>query len=122
MADKETIQKVKLEIRKLQEQARLQRIDRIKLEQKKYPKLTFHQKTKKFIKAFTEHIKNGSPTCNQQQMDARFAICKECEFFTGSGCRKCGCGINRTRKLMNKLHWADQECPMGKWGKIEKDE
>jgi hypothetical protein len=33
-------------------------------------------------------------------------------------CSVCGCNINTKKIFMNKLAWADQECPIGKWGKI----
>ena len=33
-------------------------------------------------------------------------------------CSICGCNINTKKKFMNKLAWADQECPIGKWKKI----
>lgn len=29
----------------------------------------------------------------------------------------CGCNVNRKKVFLNKLAWADQECPLGKWGK-----
>jgi hypothetical protein len=28
---------------------------------------------------------------------------------------ECGCNINNKKIFMNKLAWADQKCPLGKW-------
>jgi hypothetical protein len=32
----------------------------------------------------------------------------------------CGCNLNKKQIFMNKLAWADQECPVGKWGSLIK--
>ena len=29
----------------------------------------------------------------------------------------CGCNVNGKKVFLNKLAWADQECPLGKWKK-----
>lgn len=42
--------------------------------------------------------------------------CAPCEHFTGQGCKVCGCFISRSRKHFNKLAWATEKCPVGKWG------
>jgi hypothetical protein len=45
--------------------------------------------------------------------DARYAICKSCEFFTAQKtCEKCQC------IMPVKTVWADSECPIGKWAKV----
>jgi hypothetical protein len=48
----------------------------------------------------------------------RAKICNECEHLNKvlSQCRKCGCWM----PAKTRLNWA--ECPIGKWGKIEKTE
>lgn len=75
-----------------------------------------------FLKALLIHLKNHSPTCTKKEIKDRYEICKGCGFFDGSICthHKCGCAINTQDVFFNKLSWADQECPIGKWGKIEK--
>jgi hypothetical protein len=30
----------------------------------------------------------------------------------------CGCAISNKKIFLNKLAWADQECPIGKWKKL----
>jgi hypothetical protein len=37
-----------------------------------------------------------------------------------SECNICGCAISKKSKFLNKLAWADQECPAGKWPKISR--
>jgi hypothetical protein len=63
-------------------------------------------------------IPNDKKQCSQQQIDDRLAICQGCEFYKDNSCLKCGCTLNRGKNYMNKLLWADQSCPIGKWGKI----
>jgi hypothetical protein len=78
-----------------------------------------------FSKAAITHAMNKSPTCSQEQINERFKICEGCELFqktSGGGVcthESCGCNLNRARVYLNKLGWADQECPIGKWGKVE---
>ena len=61
---------------------------------------------------------HGAPTCTQEQIDDRLAICNSCERFNGSVCSLCGCPVNREQRFRNKLAWADQRCPLGKWPAI----
>ena len=73
-----------------------------------------------FRNALAAHIAAGMPTCSQQQIDERFAICESCSLFNGSICRhaSCGCNVGRQDKFLNKLAWADQSCPLGKWSAL----
>ena len=34
-------------------------------------------------------------------------------------CNVCGCNINQKKQFFNKLAWADQKCPLGKWEEIK---
>jgi len=87
------------------------------------------KRTGNFAKAATQHMLHGQPKCTQEEINRRFEICKtnECGFFEKQGdrgfCkhRSCGCNINLEEIYLNKLAWADQECPIGKWGKINKN-
>jgi len=56
--------------------------------------------------------------CSQEQIDSRLAICQGCEFYENNSCLKCGCTLNRDKNYMNKLLWADQSCPVGKWAQV----
>lgn len=62
----------------------------------------------------------GFPKTTQEEIYQRFSICKVCEEFNlvKKECNICGCNINTKKVFLNKLAWADQECPLRKWGKI----
>ena len=47
-------------------------------------------------------------------------ICSVCEFFDKNQCRVCGCRIVREGMLINKLAWASEKCPKGKF--LEEEE
>lgn len=72
-----------------------------------------------FAASAAKHVAAGMPMATQEQIDARYAICQACEFFTGGACSKCGCPLVRERKYISKLSWAHESCPVGKWGKAE---
>lgn len=75
---------------------------------------------KTFIKSLLFHISLGLPKSTQEEIDYRYSICLECDKFNNvrSECGVCGCAISKKSKFLNKLAWADQECPVGKWSKI----
>jgi len=81
--------------------------------------VSFVQKLKNFAKATADHVKNGMPMCTEEQIIERHNICVKCEYFKDDTCSKCGCPLIRTKQFVSKLAWADQECPVGKWGKIQ---
>jgi hypothetical protein len=84
-------------------------------------------KLKNFAKAGIKHMTNGRPKATDEQVAERFAICQGCELFEakeeGVGrCNheSCGCSLKRVGIIgLNKLRWADQECPLKKWLAIE---
>jgi hypothetical protein len=80
--------------------------------------LTFAQKIKNFAKASIDHMLDGMPMCTEEQIIQRHNICLGCEYFKDDTCTKCGCPLIRNKQFVSKLAWADQECPVGKWGKI----
>jgi hypothetical protein len=75
-----------------------------------------------FTVAAVGHLLRGVPTCTQEEIDARLAICRGCPLFDGAICthRDCGCRVNRRGKFLNKLAWADQACPIKKWNAIDR--
>lgn len=79
-------------------------------------------KLRTFVKSLLFHIKAGLPKSTQDEINTRFSICQKCEMFdnTYSQCMVCGCNVNKKKIFMNKLAWADQQCPQGKWNKIER--
>ncbi len=77
----------------------------------------FFRRGLNFARAATMHALRGAPHASQETIDARLAICQACDFYNGQTCthKDCGCNAGRTRRFLNKLAWADQQCPIGKW-------
>jgi hypothetical protein len=82
-----------------------------------------------FSVASIGHFIRGNPTCTQEEIDERLTVCKGCELYRPSMVNEdtgicthstCGCNINSDVVYLNKLAWADQECPLKKWCKIER--
>jgi len=59
----------------------------------------------KTVKGFVNNPRFASPEEKQRRME----ICKECEHFTGSRCRKCGCYLAMKTKIKSA------QCPIKKW-------
>ncbi len=79
------------------------------------------QKIKTFLKSLWFHVWSGFPKSTQEEINFRFKICTDgCDMYNieDSTCMMCGCNLNTKKMFMNKLAWADQECPLGKWKKI----
>ena len=72
-----------------------------------------------FGKSLWFHIGRGMPKCSKEQIEQRFNICNQCDEYNciEQECKVCGCSINKKKIFMNKLAWADQECPLLKWRK-----
>lgn len=77
---------------------------------------------KTFIKSLFFHVYAGFPKATNAEIIDRWIICQKCENFEQekSECKICGCNLSIKSKFLNKLAWADQECPVGKWSKIER--
>lgn len=75
----------------------------------------------RFLYALFWHIISGFPTANNQQILERYSICIICENFNHekSICNICGCNLSKRKEFMNKLAWADSECPIDKWSSID---
>lgn len=82
---------------------------------------SFAKKLKNFAKSTVQHVAAGMPMCTEEEIMQRHNICLGCEFFKDDTCTRCGCPLIRTKQFVSKLAWADQECPVGKWGKIQRD-
>jgi hypothetical protein len=86
-----------------------------------YPRarpVPFLTKAKNFAAAAAQHLAAGAPRCTDEQIAARHDICLGCEHYQGGACTQCGCPVSRERVLISKLAWADQSCPVGKWGPV----
>ena len=71
-----------------------------------------------FAASAAKHVVAGMPRCTDQQIAERFAICQGCEFLSGGACSKCGCPVVREARFVSKLSWANESCPVGKWGPV----
>lgn len=88
---------------------------------------SFAKKVINFTKAFVNHIKTGFRQTSEEEIEERLVICKSCPLFkfidenSAGVCthETCGCNISDAQKFFNKLAWADQSCPLGKWKQIE---
>lgn len=77
------------------------------------------QKAANFATAAAKHVAAGAPLASDDEIARRFAICQGCEHYDGKACVKCGCPVKREKAYLSKLSWADQSCPVGKWGLAE---
>ena len=83
------------------------------------------QRIVNFTAAATKHSIAGNPVVDELILKQRLEICKSCPLFkpnaneVGGVCthESCGCNIQDNLNYLNKIAWADQECPIGKWGK-----
>jgi uncharacterized paraquat-inducible protein A len=78
-------------------------------------------KIKRFLKSLWFHVWSGFPKSPQKEIDRRWNICISCDQFdkVNHQCSICGCNLSQKKEFMNKLAWADQECPIQKWEKYE---
>ena len=87
------------------------------------------QRGANFVTAAMKHISKGLPKCTDEEVEERYKICEsnQCGLFNEEKkvCmhKKCGCFIRQNGKYLDKLRWADSECPVGLWGPVKpKDE
>lgn len=73
-----------------------------------------------FLRSLWWHLYAGFPKCSQSEIMFRHNICMSCDKYDHKNqeCSVCGCAISNKKIFMNKLAWADQECPEKKWYKI----
>jgi hypothetical protein len=72
-----------------------------------------------FATSAAKHVAAGMPRASEEEIERRFAICQGCEFYGGKACTKCGCPVVREQRFVSKLAWANEKCPVGKWGPVE---
>lgn len=76
-----------------------------------------------FTVAAIKHVLRCAPTCTQEEIDARLAVCHKCPLFVKHKTnpdigycshKDCGCPLN-PKGFLSKLAWADQICPIKRW-------
>lgn len=70
------------------------------------------QRLKTFAKATAKHASSGFKRTAPEILETRKAECAKCEHNNGRSCNKCGCQLVG---WPNKLEWASESCPVGKW-------
>ena len=85
------------------------------------------QKLANFSIAAIKHVYRGSPSCADEEIADRHAICKGCHLFEPEAdnpevgrCShaSCGCKVYGVAKFVSKLAWRDQTCPLEKWPEL----
>ena len=69
-----------------------------------------------FAVAVVEHVAAGMPMATEAPKNARLAVCRACEYYDAGRCRVCTCHMDI------KADWAEQGCPIGKWGPVAAEE
>ena len=82
------------------------------------PPVPLFKKAINFAASAAKHFAAGAPRCTDEQIASRHDICLGCEHYQGGACTQCGCPVSREKNLISKLAWADQSCPVGKWGPV----
>lgn len=82
------------------------------------PGVSLLQKAANFAASAAKHIAAGATQASEEEVARRFAICQLCEHYDGKACRQCGCPVVREKKFLSKLSWANEKCPVGKWGPV----
>jgi len=72
-----------------------------------------------FATSAAAHIAAGAPRASDAEVERRFSICQGCEHYDGNACTKCGCPVVREQAYISKLSWANEKCPVGKWGPVQ---
>jgi hypothetical protein len=85
-----------------------------------YPRATpgLAAKAVNVARSAAKHVASGMPKATDAQIAERFAICQTCEHYDGKACKQCGCPVVREKKFFSKLSWANESCPVGKWGPV----
>jgi hypothetical protein len=94
--------------------------------QPQYGEPSILKKIGNFTFALAKHLYKGMPTVSKDVLDDRLKICQECPLFkkkegmVGGVCthESCGCSVQDEIVFLNKIAWADQKCPLEKWGEI----
>lgn len=72
-----------------------------------------------FAKAATKHVATGMKKTSEATRLVRLQLCESCEVYFDREKRVCKhrkCGCNVGGKILDKTAWAEQSCPIGRWG------
>ncbi len=70
-----------------------------------------------YAKALSRWTRAGRPIRTDIEVVKLREICQSCCWFDGVVCthKKCGCSVVRSSAWGDKLKWATESCPIGKW-------
>jgi hypothetical protein len=70
-----------------------------------------------FGAAVVQHVASGMKRATDEERSRRLSLCLTCEHYSpvAKACKKCGCGVKTEAAFLDKLGWAEQRCPVGKW-------
>jgi hypothetical protein len=70
-----------------------------------------------FLTAVWQHFRSGAKRASRKERSRRLALCVACENYDPDKkmCKVCGCGIRDEASMIDKIGWAEQHCPTGKW-------
>lgn len=84
---------------------------------------SFVKKVVSFTKAVAKHVATGMKNVSDEEYARRLAICDTCQACDKTieqwQCRECGCYLREGDVRPGKARWADQKCPLKKWGEVE---
>ena len=110
-----------------------QKLEEIKIQSEPLPNIqppSMMARAKNLAKAGIKHLMTGMNHCSKEDKAKRFQICQsnQCKLFlinphdaSQGVCshQSCGCFIRAHGEFMDKLSWAESECPVGLWGPVE---
>lgn len=66
----------------------------------------------RFSKAIAKlYIKARGNLLPFHYVEKRLEICRPCPWFTGKGCKQCGCNCNEKDSYFNKIAYPTERCP-----------
>jgi len=69
-----------------------------------------------YAAALARWTKAGFPRREQTEVERIEAeLCKPCEQYKNGRCGRCGCNVNASMALVNKIAMGTEKCPLGKW-------
>lgn len=85
-----------------------------------YPNVRRLRRVWTFAKAAVRHTLAGLPRATAEDVAIRRRICHPCIFRDRERdeCMQCGCSLGDERKLITKLAWAREQCPMEYWRSV----
>lgn len=92
---------------------------------------SFAKRLVNFSLAAIKHVMASMPTCTEEEISHRYAVCRGCELYRPSEdnpdvgrClhKTCGCTVSQESRFVSKLAWRDQDCPLGKWPELPPQE